>query len=102
MESSPDNRADSVLYRLYWGLCLNDILFKQNFAVTEENKKMLHEFHKKVLGYKTISNESDEVVSQFIKEVCLFWGERGIFVRTSRKQPRWIEWMALRNIWDIL
>jgi hypothetical protein len=102
MGYSRDDKADHLLYRTYWGLCLNDILYKQGFAVNEANKKVLHDFHKRVLGYKTISEESEEILSRFISEVVLFWGERGIFVRTSRRQPRWIEWMSLHDIWDLL
>lgn len=94
--------ADPILYRTYWGLCLEDILFHLGFTATIQAKELLHEFHKRVLGYESTANRSHEVVSRFIAEVCIFWAERGIFVRTSKKQPLYIEMMDLADIWDIL
>lgn len=81
---------------------MSDILCRLKHPSNETNKKILHDFHKRVLGYGTISDQDVEVLSKFIQEVCLFWAERGIFVRTSRRQPKNIEWMALRDIWDRL
>jgi hypothetical protein len=94
--------ADPKLYRVYWRLCLSDILFHLGYEPTTENKLILHEFHKRVLGYKTTANRSQEVVSRFIAEVCVFWADQGIFVRTSKKQPLWIELMDLHDVWKLL
>ena len=101
--------ADPLLYRVYWTLCLGDILFHLGYPPTAENKIAVHEFHKRVLGYETIADRSQEVVSRFIAEVCVFWSvEQGIFVRTSGRQPLWIEKMDLsetykgKKIWDLL
>ena len=95
--------ADPILYRLYWSLMLNDILHKQGFDATKENKEQLHEFHKKELGYTTISGRTQDVVSRFIFEVCVYWSvEKGIFVRTSRKQPIDIADKPLHDVWHLL
>lgn len=80
--------ADPILYRLYFKLCLADILDELGFEATQKNKEILHDFHKRVLGYETIAGRSQEVLSRFIQDVCLFWAERGIFVRTSGRQPK--------------
>jgi hypothetical protein len=102
MESFREDTFTNRLYRTYWSLCLGDVLTKLGYPVNEANKKAVHDFHKRVLGYATISEQDEKVLSKFIQEVCLFWGERGIFVRTSGKQPKNIEWMALRDVWDFL
>lgn len=102
MESFNQDSEEYRLYKLYWSLCLSDILTKLKLPINKEYKSLLHDYNKKVLGYRTISNESKEVISKFISEVCLYWGERGIFVRTSRRQPKNIEWMPLSTIWDLL
>ncbi len=107
MTSLPQNdRAEHILYRTYFGLCLKDILLANGFKeheITQELKDILHEFHKRVLGYKTIENQSHEVVSMFVQQVCLLWAEqRGIFVRTSKRQPRLIQWMPLSDCWEML
>jgi hypothetical protein len=95
--------ADPILYRLYWSLMLNDILHKQGFDATKENKEELHEFHKKELGYDTIAGRTQEIVSQFLFEVCCYWAvEKGIFVRTSKDQPYDIEQLPLSQVWNLL
>jgi hypothetical protein len=95
--------ADPILYRLYWSLMLNDILHKQGFDATKENKEKLHDFHKRILGYETISARTQDVVSRFIFEVCCYWSvEKGIFVRTSRNQPYDIEQRSLAEVWHLL
>lgn len=95
--------CDPVLYKLYWSLMLEDILFHLKAEVTPQAKELLHEFHKRVLGYSTISGRKKEVVSRFITEVAIFWSvEQGIFVRTSKKQPLFIEMMDLADVWDKL
>lgn len=96
--SARSDIADPVLYRTYWKLCLSDIIVGLGFEPTKENKEILHDFHKRVLGYESTANRSHEVMSRFITEVTIFWAERGIFVRTSRKQPRYIELMGLSDI----
>lgn len=100
--SQVNNKADHILYRVYWRLILSDILTKQGFNDDAESKKVLHEFHKRILGYKSIADQSEEIVSEFINKVVLFWAEQGIFVRTSKRQPFWIEKMDLADCWELL
>jgi hypothetical protein len=106
MEGSDSDRIK--LYKLYWSLCLTDILYYLGYEPTTENKLVLHEFHKRVLGYKTISDRPIDVLSRFIAEMTIFWAEHGIFVRTSGKQPVGIQDMDLfdiykgKRIWDLL
>jgi hypothetical protein len=114
MTSLPQSEiCDPLLYRLYWKLVLSDILFHLGFEATAKNKEVLHEFHKRVLGYETISGRRHSVVSKFIQEVVIFWSvEKGIFVRTSRRQPLWIELMGFSDkvkingkeytVWELL
>jgi hypothetical protein len=97
-----DEFADPLLYRTYWTLCLGDILFYLGYEPTKEAKLLLHEFHKRVLGYDSTANRTQEVVSRFIQDVCIFWAERGIFVRTSGKQPMYIELMDFKDVKDLL
>ena len=94
--------ADPLLYRTYWTLCLGDILFYLGYEPTKEAKLLLHEFHKRVLGYDSTANRTQEVVSRFIQDVCIFWAERGIFVRTSGRQPLYIELMDFKDVKDLL
>jgi hypothetical protein len=96
------DRAEHLLYKTYWKLCLSDILHHLGFEATPENKKILHDFHKRVLGFETIADRSQEVVSRFIQEIVIFWSERGIFVRTSGKQRIGIEDEPLSDIWHLL
>ena len=72
--------ADPILYRLYWGVQMPDILHKLGFDATEKNKKILHEFHKRVLNYKTIAGESRSIVSLFLFEVLLALGADSNFI----------------------
>lgn len=102
MKSSQSSKADHILYKVYWKLVLSDILTKQGFNDDAESKKILHEFHKRMLETKSIADETEEFVSEFISRVVLFWAERGVFVRTSKRQPKWIEWMDLADCWSIL
>jgi len=103
VKQTKDEPADPILYRLYWSLMLSDILHKQGMDATKKNKEDLHEFHKELLGYRTISGRSQEVLSRFIFEVCCYWSvERGIFVRTSRKQMADIEHRPLSEVWNLL
>jgi hypothetical protein len=41
-------------------------------------------------------------LGRFLCEVGIFWAERGIFVRTNRKQEIGIEQKPLKDIWDKL
>lgn len=91
--------ADPLLYRLYWKLCLSDILIHLGFEPTKEAKEILHDFHKRVLGYDSTSGRTQKVMSRFIMDVCIFWSvEKGIFVRTSKRQPEGIEMMGFSDI----
>ena len=95
--------ANPLLYRLYWKLCLEDILFHLGFEPTAKHKEILHDFHKRVLGYDSTSKRTQEVMSRFIMDVCIFWSvEKGIFVRNSGRQPRGIEMMELSEVWNLL
>ena len=100
--------ADPVLYRLYWTLQMNDILKFLGYEITAENKKILHEFHKRSLGFDTISGKSNETVSRFLRGVEILWAEQGLFVRSSGRQPEGIENMELsaiykgKRVWDLL
>lgn len=89
------------LIKLYWKLCLEDILFHLDQVISKEAKATLHNFHKRVLNYKSISGLSEEQMSEFLSEVILFWAHQGIFVRTSRKQPLYIEDMDLFDIIEV-
>lgn len=107
MAYSAKNTDEHLLYRTYWKLCLSDVISKNGWMkeaeITSEAKEQVHDFHKRVLGYKTISGLSHEKLSKFIQEVCLFWAETsGVFIRTSKKQPKWIEWMPLSEVRHLL
>lgn len=97
-----DFKADPILYRTYYSLMMEDILFGLRFNVTKENKRILHDFHKRVLGYKSTSGISHDRLSTFLLEVAIFWGERGIFVRSSGKQEPGIENKSLKEVWGRL
>lgn len=101
MNSNP-SKADHLLYRVYYSLMASDILHKLGFDATQENKKILHEFHKRVLGYKSIADASHETVSHFLRDVGVFWAERGVFVRSSVNQPFNLQDMPLSELWDVL
>jgi hypothetical protein len=102
MTSSQNDIADPILYRTYWSIMLRDILYHLGFDTTKKNKDILHEFHKRVLHYDTIAGRSQNIVSVFLLEVIIFWGERGIFVRTNRKQDLGIEEKPLAEVWSKL
>jgi hypothetical protein len=120
MTSSTNNPAYD-LFKLYWKLCLGDILFHlgvqdgyltNGYPATASAKALLHDFHKRVLGYESISGFDREQMSVFLAEMVLFWAHHGIFVRTSRRQPLYIEDMDLFDeivvegkkvrVWDLL
>ena len=81
---------------------MRDCLYKLGFDSTRQNKAILHDFHKRVLGYKSIAGLSHETLSIFINKVLLYWAEKGIFIRTKRDQPIGIEDMELGKIWELL
>ena len=110
---SSGDKAEHILYKVYWRLCLSDILNHLGFEPTARNKELLHDFHKRILGYNTTAGRTHEVMSRFVSEVCIFWAvEKGIFVRTSKRQPENIEMMDLLDtvtingkeyqVWDLL
>jgi len=94
--------ADPILYRLYFSIITRDILYKLGFDSNKRNKQILHEFHKRVLGYETIAGQSQEIVSTFIAEVLLFWAERGLFIRANSRQEIGLEDQPLSKIWGKL
>jgi len=100
--SGKNEIADPFLYRVYFGLVCSDVLHKLGYDATPKAKKILHEFHKRVLGYETIAGRSEEIVSLFIFEVCVFWAVHGIFVKTREEQPADLEWMPLKDVWQYL
>ena len=105
--TSADNN-EHRLYRVYYSLMMADVLHHLGFDATARNKATLHAFHKKILGYKTISGATYDELSVFLFAVVVFWADRGIFVRTSGKMPWGIENMPLnstyegKRIWDLL
>jgi hypothetical protein len=103
MNATDKEFADPILYRTYFSIMCGDILRGLEFDATKENKLILHEFHKRILGYKTIAGMSHDIVSEFLLEVSIFWATNfGIFVRTSRKQDKGIEWLPLSKVWKLL
>jgi hypothetical protein len=79
-----------------------DILHKLGYDATQKNKKILHDFHKRVLEYKSIAGMEQISLSKFLLEVGVYWAERGIFVRTKAIQPIGMEELPLSEIWDLL
>ena len=103
MESTSKEFADPILYRVYFKLMMQDILHELGFDATKENKAILHEFHKRILNYKTIAGMPQNIVSEFLLEVTIFWATNfGIFVRTSKKQTKGIEWLPLAKVKHLL
>jgi hypothetical protein len=95
--------TDPILYRVYFSLMCSDILHELGFDATKENKLLLHDFHKRILNYKTIAGMPQNIVSEFLLEVTIFWATNfGIFVRTSRKQEKGIEWLPLAKVKHLL
>jgi len=84
MTSQSEDSADHILYRTYYALMMADILHHLGFDATHEE------------------------LSVFLFAVGVFWAERGIFVRSSGRQPWGIENMPLngsyegKKIWDLL
>ena len=103
MNSWDDDIADPILYRTYYSLVMGDILHQIGFDATKENKRILHDFHKRILGYKSIAGMTYGRASKFILEVVNFWqSEFGIFIRTSGRQPIDMRDMPLSKCWNLL
>ena len=82
---------------------MNDIITKLGYEPTMEAKMLVHNFHKRILGYKTIAGLSYEALSHFLLLVVAYWSsEHGFFIRTNKKQPEFIEWMPLKNCYNLL
>ena len=80
-------KTDPFFYRVYYRVMLPDLLKKLNAEVTPKNKGIIHDFNKRVLGYKSIAGLSEEVLRLFMYEVAVWWAtERGIFICVSKKQ----------------
>lgn len=103
MRSAGGDRANHMLYKVYWGLVLPDALHGLGMDATKDNKLWLHDEHKRVLGYESISGMTHEALSMFIFEVTVYHAvEHGIFVRTNKKQPIGIEHKNLHDVWHLL
>jgi len=102
MCSQNDDKANPVLWRLYWGYMLPDIAHKLGMDATLYVKNRLHEIHKKYLKYSSTAGSSHERMSKFIFEVCALWACHGMFVRTREDQPLGIEELELKNVWHLL
>jgi hypothetical protein len=103
MTSVKDDIANPILYRTYWSIVCRDILYYLGYDATKENKLILHEFHKRILGYKTIAGRSQIAVEKFILEVIIFWQtEFGWFIRSSRKHEIGMENKPLSELWGKL
>lgn len=103
MNSKDEDLADPILYRTYYKLVLGDILDFLGFPATQGNKRTLHDFHKRITGYKSIAGKSQRTVSNFILEVVIFWQtEFGIFIRTSAKQEKDLMDKPLSEVWNQL
>ena len=96
-------KADSVLYALYWGFLLTDLCYQLHITPTNENKKDLHEKSKEALGYKSIAGLDNEGMRKYLFLFLCEWAvEKGIFIRTSDKMPIGIENYNLSEIWSLL
>ena len=102
MYSQNDDKANPVLWRLYWGYMIPDIAHKLGLDATPYVKNRLHEIHKKYLKYSSTAGSSHERMSKFIFEVCALWACHGMFVKTREDQPDGIEWMPLKDVWHLL
>ena len=102
MTLKQNDRANPVLYRLYYSIIMRDILYKLGFDSTKQNKEILHDFHKRVLKYKSIAGLSHEGMSLFINRVLLYWAEKGLFIRNKQGQPINIQDMDLQQAWELL
>lgn len=102
MNSSNEDIADPILYRLYYGFMLPDICRNKGLPNTAYVKERLHEIHKKYLHYDSIAGKPHWYVSKFLFEICALWACFGVFVRTKEEQPIGIEHMDLHDIWHLL
>jgi hypothetical protein len=103
MNSQVSDRANHILYKTYYSLMMGDILHKLGYSPTKKHKEILHDFHKRIFGYKTISGLSHEALSHFLFDVVVFWAsEKGFFIRTKRNQPYDIENRPFSEVKDLL
>jgi hypothetical protein len=102
MYSKSEQRANPVLWRLYWGFMLPDIAHKVGLDATPYVKSRLHEIHKKHLKYYTTKGSTQERMGKFLFEVCALWACFGIFVRTREDQPLDILDKPLKEVWQYL
>lgn len=102
----PDQEQNSErlrLYRIYWKLYLTDLAAKLGVVPTERVKKQLHKEFKDYLGYKSTSNMTADQMSLFLYEVlATAASEKGIYIRSSLKQPQEIQEMDLKDCWKFL
>lgn len=100
--TSQSKQYSHHLYRLYWRLCLGDLCHKLELDATDENKRWLHEHNKRVVGVTSTADKDEEFMSNFIMEVCAWWAvEKGIFVRTNRKQPVDIQYRSFLEVVNV-
>lgn len=119
MNSQSEGVAGPKLHRTYRSLMLNDILYGlrekykvyipehiTNKGVTEpipQARRVLHDFHKRLFGVKTLRGMKQEQLSKFLYEVGVFWAvEQGIFVRTNGNQPENLKSKPLSTLWHLL
>jgi hypothetical protein len=103
MRSQGSEIADPILYRTYYSLMMGDILLRLGVSPTKKAKDQLHDFHKRMFGYKTIAGQPHEAVSHFLFCVTVFWAtEFGFFIRTNGRQPYDIESKPLSECWNLL
>jgi hypothetical protein len=102
MNLPKDNEGHQLL-KLYWGLILVDACLANEIPPTAENKRRLHEAHKKIYRCKSISGQDVNFLSDFINEIVGWYAsEMGYFIRTSGSMPPDINNMALEDCWEWL
>jgi hypothetical protein len=91
------------LYRAYWALILPDACKHLDIPPTMDNKRRLHESHKKIFGCESIAGESYDFVSEFVYSTVAWYAvELGIFLRTSGAMPEDINDLPLSSCWEWL
>ena len=96
-----DPRAQ--LYRTYWALVMSDACIQLEVAPTKENKRRLHEAHKKIYGCESTSGFNYEEISKFVNYITGWYAqELGITLRTSGKQPENLDDLPLSESWNYL
>ena len=91
------------LYKTYWALILPDICLHLKLPITEENKRRLHDSHKKIYECESIAGRPYEYVSDFITTIVAWYAtEMGIFIRTRKDMPEDIDKLPLSKCWKWL